>query len=76
MRSRTHSNASITVLPVVRMRASSTPSASKASRALAVGAKWAAASTPVSLRLASSGQGESRLPVRSPASTWPTGTFS
>ena len=38
-----------------------------------VGAKCTAASDPVNLRLPSSGHGESRFPVLSPASTCPTG---
>ncbi|MNH19182.1 hypothetical protein D3C79_789090 [compost metagenome] len=63
----------MTVLPVTSICSSGTPSRSRLSRALVVGAKCRSAITPVRRRLASSGQGCCRLPVRSPASTWPMG---
>ena len=67
-------SASITVLPVTLMLAASMPSRSRLSRAVVVGAKCRLTSGAASLRLASSGKGEARLPVRSPASTWPMDT--
>ena len=69
-----HCRASTTVLPVTTMVAGSIDSRSRLSRAVAVGARCRVATTPVSRRLASSGNGERRLPVRNPASTCTTGT--
>ncbi len=55
---RTDSSASITVLPVTTTASAGTPSLSRLRRERSVGAKCKAASDPVTLRLASSGQGE------------------
>ncbi|MOA34143.1 hypothetical protein D3C78_1554980 [compost metagenome] len=62
----------MTVLPVTTIFSQAMPSLSRLSWELEVGAKCRLARTPVSLRLASSGHGEYRLPVRRPASTWAT----
>ncbi|MOA48109.1 hypothetical protein D3C78_1708050 [compost metagenome] len=70
---RIHTSASITVLPVTSMLALDTPSRSRLSWLMVVGAKCRSAITPVRCRLASSGHGARRLPVRNPASTWPMG---
>jgi len=74
MRSLTVSSASMTVLPVTSMRSAAMPSRIRLSRDCVVGAKCRSDRQLASLRFISSGQGEWMFPVRSPASTWPTGT--
>ena len=59
--------------PVTKMRSPATPSAASRLAASAVGAKCSAASRVVTTRFISSGKGCARSPVRSPASTCPTG---
>ena len=69
----TASTASTTVLPIRSTRSGSTCSRSSASAARRVGARCRSATTPISLRLASSGNGEERSPERSPASRCTSG---
>ena len=61
------------VLPVTKMRSSGIPSRTRFWRLVVVGARWKAAIREISWRFSSSGNGVSVEPVRSPASTWPTG---
>jgi hypothetical protein len=63
----------MTVLPVTTMLEASTFSRSRFLRAPAVGARCRLATWEVSLRLASSGNGDAMSPLRSPASRWKTG---
>lgn len=66
----------MTVLPVTTTLPGSTCSRSKFALLTGVGARCSTASLVASCRLISSGYGEYRFPVRSPASRWTTGTFS
>lgn len=66
----------MTVLPVVKIWPSAMPSARRCRAARSVGAKCQRAIRPMRQRLSSSGNGLSRTPVRSPASTWATGMCS
>ena len=61
------------VLPVTNTRSSGMPSRTRFCWFSTVGARWNAAMRPISWRFSSSGNGVSVLPVRRPASTWPTG---
>ncbi|MNT21936.1 hypothetical protein D3C72_1572960 [compost metagenome] len=65
--------ASITVLPVTVMRPARF-SRSRLPRDSAVGAKSRSPTASTTRRFISSGKGIARLPVRSPASTWPIRT--
>ena len=63
------------MLPVTWIAASGIPSRSRFCRDHSVGAKCSVAMRDTMARFISSGKGR-RLPVRRPASTWPTGIFS
>ena len=62
------------VLPVTVIVRSSAPSRFRFSSAPGVGANRYAETRSTTTRFISSGNGASKRPERSPASTWPTGT--